>query len=200
VIKCIALLRDEADGIGALADRSGHPRPLRAALCRVRNPGDIVAVELSWYADLADMREERGAGETIIVEERVARGADWLADRWGVRRAEQCPLLVGLIRRGAHLSREAFGQYWWNRHRPLADSLVPLELNPVAYVHNYVRADQHSAWDGIGELYEASLRVARNRGEWFESEAAAALLADEERFMDRASRQVLVTDQQILWG
>jgi hypothetical protein len=198
VIKCITLWRDEADSIGALVDRTGRAPPLRLALCRVRNPGEVVAVELSWYADLANVHEARGASETIIVEERVARGADWLAGRWSARRSEQCPLLIGLIGRAAHLSREEFGQYWWNRHRPLADSLVPLELNPVAYVHNYVRTDQHSAWDGIGELYEASLRVARSRGEWFESEAAAALLADEERFMDRGSRQVLVTDQEIL--
>jgi hypothetical protein len=198
VIKCITLLRDEADSIGAHADRSGRTQPLRLALCRVRTPGEIVAVELSWYADLANVHKERGASETIVVEERVARGADWLADRWGARRAEQYPLLIGLIRRAAHLSREEFGQYWWNQHRPLADSLVPLELNPVAYVHNYARAGQHTAWDGIGELYEASLRVARSRGEWFETEAAAALLVDEERFMDRASRQVLVTDQEIV--
>jgi EthD domain len=198
VIKCITLLRDEADSILALADRTGRTQPLRLALCRVRNPGEIVAVELSWYADLANVHEARGASETIIVEERVARGEDWLKARWGARRAEHCPLLIGLIRRAAHLSREAFGQYWWHQHRPLADGLVPPELNPVAYVHNYARADQHSAWDGIGELYEASLRVARSRGEWFESEAAAPLLADEERFMDRASRQVLVTDQEIL--
>ena len=198
MIKRITLLRDEADGIGALADGSGRTQPFRLALCRVRNPGEIVAVELSWYADLADVHEARGASETIIVEERVARGEDWLAGRWAERRAEQCPLLIGLIRRAPHLSREEFGQYWWNRHRLLADSLVPRELNPVAYVHNYAQAGQHSAWDGIGELYEASLRIARSRGEWFESEAAAALLADEERFMDRGSRQVLVTDQEIL--
>jgi len=198
VIKCITLLRDEADSIGALVDRTGREPPLRLALCRVRNPGEIVAVEMSWYADLANLYDERRAGETIIVEERVARGADWLAGRWNARRGEQRPLLIGLIRRAAHLSREEFGQYWWNRHRPLADSLVPLELNPVAYVHNYVRTDQHSVWDGIGELYEASFSVARNRGEWFESEAAAALLADEERFMDPVSREVLVTDQEIL--
>ena len=198
MIKCITLLRDEAESIGALVDRTGREPPLRLALCRVRNPGEIVAVELSWYADLANLYDERRGGETIIVEERVARGADWLAGRWSARRGQQCPLLIGLIRRAAHLSREEFGQYWWNRHRPLADSLVPLELNPVAYVHNYVRTDQHSVWDGIGELYEASISVARSRGEWFESEASAALVADEERFMDGGSRQVLVTDQEIL--
>ena len=59
VIKCITLLRDEADSIGALADRSVRTQPLRLALCRVRNPGEIVAVELSWYADLANLHEER---------------------------------------------------------------------------------------------------------------------------------------------
>ena len=134
------------------------------------------------------------------MEARSAIGDDWLVHRWVTAADEPTLLLIGLIQRAPHLSRDSFASYWWSSHRPLANRLVPAELNPHAYVHNYVLADQPSPWDGIGELYEQSLHVASQRGEWFESEAAAPLTQDEERFMISSTRQVLVTDHRILIG
>ena len=54
--------------------------------------------------------------------------------------------------------------------------------------------------EGIGELYEQSLQVARQRGEWFLSDAATPLVEDEGWFINRATREVLVTDHEFMIG
>jgi hypothetical protein len=76
--------------------------------------------------------------------------------------------------------------------------MVPSHLEPVAYVHNYVEADEPGRWAGIGEMYERSLDTARARGAWFESEEALPLVADEQRFLVRDTRQLMVTDQYVI--
>ena len=96
------------------------------------------------------------------------------------------------------MSREEFRDYWWTRHRPLANQLVPPALQPAAYVHDYLLPGEPTGWAGIGEMYEASLDVARQRGAWFESSAASALLADEDRFLVRSTRQLVVTEQHLI--
>jgi hypothetical protein len=96
------------------------------------------------------------------------------------------------------LSRQAFRDYWWDRHRPLANQMVPSHLEPVAYVHNYVCSDEPGRWAGIGEMYERSLDTARGRGAWFEGEEALPLVADEERFLVRDTRELLVTNQYVI--
>ena len=198
MIKCITVVDGKAD-LDALLDRA--PRgvhPSRLALCTVRKPGDIPAIALSWHADRATMESFFDARPTTVVVERVARGDAWLADRWTTRRDHPTLLLIGFIQRAAQTSREEFGHHWWYRHRPLADSMVPAELNPMAYVHNYVASDEPSQWDGIGELYEQSLHVASQRADWFGSDAATPLIEDEKRFINRDSRNIVVTDHEVL--
>jgi hypothetical protein len=205
LVKSISLVGDEA-AVARLVAAEAVPPPRRLAVCSVRRPRDIGAVVLSWHDDRADadrfsagLRDD-GPCETVLVEERSAIGDDWLVHRWVTAADEPTLLLIGLIQRAPHLSRDSFASYWWSTHRPLANRLVPAELNPHAYVHNYVLADQPSPWDGIGELYEQSLHVASQRGEWFESEAAEPLTQDEDRFMISSTRQVLVADHRILIG
>lgn len=180
-------------------------------------------ISIEWFADEADLaafdarRAETApaapgavagpggatieSAPSVLVTERFVAGDEDLIARWrrppGSDHPQQ-PVLIGLIERVPHLSRNAFADYWWSQHRPLANALVPAELGPSAYVHNYVLEGQPGPWDGIGELYEDALDTARLRGEWFDSPAATELIADEERFLVRATRQVLVCDQEIV--
>ena len=96
------------------------------------------------------------------------------------------------------MTRADFRDYWWSNHRPLANQLVPTALEPVAYVHDYLLPDEATRWAGVGEMYEASLDIARQRGAWFNSDAASALIADEDRFLVRTTRQLLITDQHLI--
>lgn len=187
-------------------------RPRRLEHCVVREgraPAPWHGVALAWFDDEAarrDYADSLRAGEmagrsaevldaataaSVLVEERCVFGADWLAAR---RAAEaSTPLLLGCIARAPRLDRTGFRDYWWDRHRVLANALVPPPLQPPAYVHDYVLPAEDCAWDGFGELYESDMDHARRRGQWFESAAAAPLLADEDRFMLRGTRQILVT-------
>jgi hypothetical protein len=136
----------------------------------------------------------------VLVEERTVSGEPWLDARWSDPDAGPALLLIGMIEPALGMSRQAFRDYWWDRHRPLANQMVPSDLEPVAYVHNYVCPDEPGRWAGIGEMYERSLDTARGRGAWFESDEALALVADEERFLVRQTRELLVTDQYVVRG
>jgi hypothetical protein len=187
----------------------------RLALCVVRPgrgtpPHDGVALE--WFDDAA--AEAVGGLATslparatavdqasvcqLVVEERTVFGDSWLDARWTHPDAAPALLLIGMIEPARGLSRQAFRDYWWDCHRPLANQMVPSHLEPVAYVHNYVGPDEPGPWAGIGEMYEHSMDTARGRGAWFESEAARPLVADEQRFLVRDTRQLLVTEQHVL--
>jgi hypothetical protein len=183
---------------------------------RNANPCDGIAV--AWFAtdeaaarsrpqsrlpvpDPAEGAAAAGPAQPVSsfrVEERIAAGADWLEQRWAQPDPEPALALIGFIEARPGLTRHQFRDYWWETHRPLADRLVPEDLGPLAYVHNYILDDESSPWAGIGEIYERSLNCARRRGEWFATDTASPVIADEERFLVPASRKVLVTDQEVL--
>lgn len=194
--------------------------PLARAHCIGRDQRDAAphhGVAIEWFADDAALTAFDAAGTrlppsasatvesapAVRVRARYVSGDDaalaqWRADAAGA--APRTPVLIGLIQREPRLTRAAFADYWWSRHRPLADALVPAELGPAVYVHNYVLDREPGEWDGVGELYERSLDTARLRGEWFASDAAAELIADEERFLVRATRALVVCDQELVWS
>jgi hypothetical protein len=199
-----------------LGSMPASARPSRLAHC-VTRPGSADplydGVAASWHDDEEALASHDawvaadGSAETVIdveaticvlVEERIAIGGAWLDNQWKQAPTAPCPLLIGFIEAIDGLTREQFRDYWWDQHRPLANRLVPDELEPVAYVHNYVAAGEPGHWAGIGEMYEHSLDVARKRGRWFESDAAGPLVADEKRFLVRETRQVIVTDHEVI--
>jgi hypothetical protein len=200
----------------ALASMPTAARPSRLAHCVVRpRRGDRVydGVAISWHHDeemLAShdewMAEQLGGGSVLEedatlrlrVEERTAIGDGWLDAQWRNHMGEPRLLLIGFIEAADPLTRQQFCDYWWEQHRPLANRRVPAELEPLGYVHDYVLPGEPGRWAGIGEMYERSLDVARERGAWFDSDAALALVADEERFLVRATRQLLITDHEII--
>ena len=190
-------------------------RPRRLAHCVVRHgrqPTEFDGVAIEWHAD-DDARAGHDrwltehapsstvdvAATTVVrVEERTVFGDAWLEERWRQRPGTPQLLLIGLIEAADGMTREEFRDYWWTQHRPLANQLVPPALQPVAYIHDYLLPGEATDWAGIGEMYETSLDVARQRGAWFDSPAATALLADEDRFLVRNTRQLLVTEQHVI--
>ena len=191
-------------------------RPSRLAHCVTRpGRGDHAydGVAISWHDDetvLAAHDEwmaKRKGGDSVVdddattsvcVEERTALGSGWLNERWRDSGGPPRLLLLGFIEAAEALTQEQFRDYWWDQHRPFANRLVPADLEPLAYVHDYVLPHEPGRWAGIGEMYERSLGVARERGAWFGRDEALPLVADEERFLVRDTRQVLVTDQEVI--
>ena len=191
---------DEARGHIERSECSARPHRLIHYVVRDRG-GDAPhhGVAMSWHAGQVTPAGAAPAvtvesARPVVVEERCVHGGDWLEAHRG-QSDEPAIVLIGLIQRAPHLSRAAFADYWWSRHRPLVDSLVPADLQPLAYIHNYVLAGEPGEWDGIGEIYEAALDVPRRRGEWLEK---PEIVADEQRFLLRSTRVVLVTARSVI--
>lgn len=106
--------------------------------------------------------------------------------------------LAFCLRRKSGMSREAFQDYWLNRHAPLVKSCRSA-IGFSRYVQFHTGFDALSAkaaafrnsptpFDGIAELWwpsEAAMRAAATTPE--ARAAFAALYADEQHFIDLAS-------------
>lgn len=204
----------------ALTTRDTAPAgvgPQRLVHCIVR-PGrtdrPFHGVAMEWFDDEGAMaahdehaRTVPGAavldGASMVrarVRDRVVFGEDLLEQWWSTAPTDPRLLLLGIIERKPGTTRTEFAHYWWHRHRPLANRLLPPEVQPPIYVHDYVQPDEACPWDGIGEFYDVSVDVARQRTHWAEGDDAAAIVADEEQFLVRESRYALITDASVVIG
>lgn len=212
MIKTIELVRiaEPSDWIASgrklAGDLPDGARPRGLLYCAVR-PGrrqiEADGVVVSWFDDDAQRLSflERAPEERLLgvrVEERIATAPEWVR----ATRADtgtSALLLVAFLQRLPSVTRPQYADYWWGNHRPLADRDVPEPFAMRGYVHNYVVPDDPSEWDGIGELYEQSLDIAKQRTAWMSTDdGAAALRVDETRFMRTDTRRVLVTEQHVV--
>jgi hypothetical protein len=201
-------------------DRSAPPsaRHSRLVHCVVRpgrtdRPYHGVAIE--WFADEAALTAcdatESAALDTldpvidpattlsVRVTSRTVLGDDEL-ERWWSAGGTRF-VILGIVQRAPRLTREQFAAYWWNEHRPLANRLLPPEVQPDVYVHDYVLPGETAAFDGIGEFYDPSIDRTRERTRWAERPGAPAtqqIAADEERFLIRDTRWSLLTDATVM--
>lgn len=217
MIKRLTFVR-RADGVppGEFAERwradalaTGSPRPDRLVHCVVR-PGrtdrpyhgvaiESFADEASLTAhDEAERTPDRAVDATMLrvrVDSRTVLGGDDLMRWWTT--GESRFVVLGVVQKAPSLTREQFAAYWWDEHRPLANRLLPPEVQPDAYVHDYVLPGEHAPFDGVGEFYDPSLDRTRARTQWAERPGAAetaAIATDEERFLVRDTRWALLTD------
>jgi hypothetical protein len=219
VIKRLTFVR-RADGVEpgefgelwrATARANQSPRPERLVHCVVRpgrtdRPYHGVAIE--WFADETSLIAHDAAAVggmagvidiatalRVRVDTRVVVGGDELA-RWWTAGTSRF-VVLGVVQKAPSLTRQQFAAYWWDEHRPLANRLLPPEVQPDAYVHDYVLPGEHAPFDGVGEFYDPSLDRTRARTQWAERPGAAetaAIAADEERFLVRDTRWALLTD------
>jgi hypothetical protein len=202
---------DEARRTVASMPAAARPRRLaHCVVCHRRERLTHDGVAIAWHDDesvsahdewiaqhqAADSAVDVAATSVVRVRERTVFGDPWLEERWGHGGPQL--LMIGLIEALPGMTREDFAEYWWSQHRPLANRLLPPSLQPLAYVHDYVLPGETTRWAGIGELYDGSVGVARQRGAWFDSPAAVALVADEDRFLVRSTRGLLVTNHEVI--
>ena len=93
------------------------------------------------------------ASPVVVSDERVARGADWLANRWrqGGPKLKQ----LAIARRADELTLAQFLGRWRNRAGKLGAAPIPEEFRGLAYIQNHpqVTAGQDWAYDAINEVY-----------------------------------------------
>jgi uncharacterized protein (TIGR02118 family) len=108
--------------------------------------------------------------------------------------------IVALIKRRADLSRKEFREYYEHRHAPLFHRVIPDEVATAIthYVQNHAvdlgRGGTDTLYDVVTEIGfddRAGLDVW-NR--WYLGDGGRVLRDDEENFMDKSKRYVLITD------
>ncbi|MGZ4735525.1 MAG: EthD domain-containing protein [Acidimicrobiia bacterium] len=117
--------------------------------------------------------------------------------------------LVFCLRRRDDLSREEFQRYWLEQHGPLVRSHAgALGIRRYVQVHSIddgisiaVAGSRNPPppYDGVAELWFDDLEALAAAGSTDEGRAAgAALLVDEQRFIDLASSPLFLTEEHII--
>lgn len=169
------------DGEAALAAYDAAESAARNTI----DPGDVVVDPASILG--------------VRVDSRTVLGADEL-ERWWSSGGTRF-VVLGVVQRAAQITREQFAAYWWDEHRPLANRLLPPEVQPDVYVHDYVLPGETVAFDGVGEFYDPSIDRTRKRTQWAERPGATEtqeIAADEERFLVRDTRWALLADATVI--
>jgi len=141
--------------------------------------------------DRTSMTEIRVTERAVVVDDEIP------AWRQGGNNDSKL-VLLSFIQRKAGTTRGQFATYWWEAHRPLADKIVPLNLRPSTFFHNYVDEGESVKWDGIAEMYDRSIEVARARKRWVRLAEAVQIAEDEGRFMHRATVLGIAADAHVI--
>jgi uncharacterized protein (TIGR02118 family) len=109
--------------------------------------------------------------------------------------------IIALLKRRPGLTPEEFSDYWFNRHWTLAQKLVPEEALSVRYVQHHaitLGGERESPYDAVAELCFTDRAGLQRWLDWYFSDAGQPLRDDEEHFMDKSRRVVLITDERVM--
>ncbi|MGH3252068.1 MAG: hypothetical protein ACRDOI_38475 [Trebonia sp.] len=183
------------DAVAAAAAAPDEARPVRltvATAAREVAPNqryDGVALEWftgqehllryeSWLSTAGGQTQERLLGEAVdpaaspvvVSDERVVRGAGWLARRW----QDAGPQLkqLAIATRADGLTLPQFLELWRGRAGKIGGTPIPDAFRGLAYVQNHPRvsAGRDWAYDAVNEVYFADTESLLARIEYFERE------------------------------
>ena len=110
--------------------------------------------------------------------------------------------VIGLLKRRPDLTHAEFSDYWFSRHHPLGQAIVPPEALSAGYVQNHALqlGRGEAPYDAVAELVFEDHAAMQRWTAWYNSDAGKALRDDELNFMDVSRRLVIVTDERVLRG
>jgi uncharacterized protein (TIGR02118 family) len=111
--------------------------------------------------------------------------------------------VIAMLKRKSGMTIEEFSRYWREKHAPLADTLLPAEvaLEQKRYVQNYavkLPGGGEPSFDGVAEICFNDLESFRKWNDWYFSDDAKPLRDDEENFMDKSKRVIVVTEERVI--
>ena len=109
--------------------------------------------------------------------------------------------VIGLLKRRADLTHEEFSDYWFNKHQPLGERIVPKSALSVGYVQNHavsIGKGGEAPFDAVAELVFEDRAGLQRWIEWYNSDAGKELRDDELNFMDVSQRVLIVTDERVI--
>ena len=183
------------DAVAAAASAPEPARPIRltvsTALPEIVANQKYEGVALEWFTDREHLlrfeswlctpdghASERLMGEAVeldatpvvVTDERVARGADWLEQRW----QDAGPKLkqLAIATRADGLTLPQFLDLWRSRAGTIGATPIPEAFRGLAYVQNHplVDADRDWAYDAINEVYFDEVDSLLARIAYFERE------------------------------
>jgi uncharacterized protein (TIGR02118 family) len=108
--------------------------------------------------------------------------------------------IVAMIRRRPDLSRDDFRDYYENRHAPLFHRVIPDEVASaiIHYVQNHAitlgRGTTETTYDCVTEIGFDDRAQLDVWNRWYLGDEGRVLRDDEENFMDKSRRNVIVTE------
>ncbi len=127
---------------------------------------------------------DRDRSPTLLAQEHVLRGADWLAQRWqeGGEKLKH----MAIAQRADGLSLEEFSERWRNRAGTIRRSgtaemaPIPEEARGLAYIQNHpiARATGEWAYDALNEVYFDDVTGLRRRMDWFSANLSGGIEED----------------------
>lgn len=109
--------------------------------------------------------------------------------------------VIGLLKRKPGMSHQEFSDYWFSKHAPLGQRIVPHEALSVRYVQNHALAMKgggEAPYDAVAELCFEDFAAMMRWIDWYNSDAGKELRDDELKFMDISKRVVIVTDERVM--
>lgn len=110
--------------------------------------------------------------------------------------------VVAAFRRNPELSMEEFSRYYFEHHAALFRRATPPEVMAGIphYVQNHAVAlgsGSASPFDCVTEIGFDDLDALRRWNAWYFGPDGQVLHDDEDHFMDKASRVIVVTDERV---
>jgi hypothetical protein len=183
------------DAVAAAASAPEAARPIRltvaTTLPEVAANQKYDGVALEWFTDrehllrfeswlrtpagqtsqrLMGEAVELGASPVVVTDERVARGVDWLEQRW----QDAGPKLkqLAIATRADGLTLAQFLDLWRSRAGKIGATPIPEAFRGLAYVQNHPRVEPGRDWayDAINEVYFDEIDSLLARIAYFERE------------------------------
>jgi len=102
---------------------------------------------------------------------------------------------VTLLKRKPGLSVEEFQRYWRHEHAGVIARLPGVQRYVQSHPLDENYADREPVFDGFAELWARDSQAFRDIAA---SEAYAAVLADEGKFLDRTANALVLTDEHVI--
>lgn len=109
--------------------------------------------------------------------------------------------VIGLLKRKLGMSHQEFSDYWFSKHAPLGQRIVPREALSARYVQNHaltMKGGGEAPYDAVAELCFEDAAAMKRWIDWYNSDSGKQLRDDELNFMDVSRRLVIVTDERVM--
>ncbi len=111
--------------------------------------------------------------------------------------------IITMLKRKSDLTPDDFSQYWHEKHGPLALKVIPEAVRSVIrkYVQNHpikLGEGEGSLYDGVAEICFDDLKAFRKWTDWYFSDDGKVLRDDEENFMDKSKRIIVVAEERVM--